>query len=497
MNWVDIAWPMLSAVSLTLGLIHGLSWIRQRQQTELLALALLCVGIAAGAFGELLMVRAPTPERYGVVLRWTQVWITLICIAIVWFVHVRYRPGRAWLGALVIATRIACLVPNFTAGMNVNFRVIRSLDFVTLGSSGPLAVPVGEPNPWMTLVAINACLLAAYIANALLVVRRRGDIYEWRNALLTCGSLLFFVVVASAWNRAIVFGVIHAPMLMNPAFVGVILVMSYDVGSSNLRAARLAHNVAVQREQLVHLSRIALLTEISGALAHELSQPLTAMLSNAQAGLRFLGHSPANIDEVREGLLQIAENGKRAGEVVRRLRTMMRKESSDRRPLDLNDVVSDTLQLARTDLSNRNIDLVLDLAPNLPRVIGDRVQLQQVLLNLILNSIQATAPARGSLRISTRSVDLGRVELIVADDGCGIAESDLERIFSPFVTSKADGLGIGLSICASIVSSHGGEIWAQNNAGRGATVAFRLPAPGTEVTADPLDHPVRSREVGP
>jgi two-component system, LuxR family, sensor kinase FixL len=377
----------------------------------------------------------------------------------------------------VIATRIACLVPNFTSGMNVNFREIRSLDFVTFGSSGPLAVPIGDPNPWMTLVAINACLLAAYIAKALVEVHRRGDIDEWRNAIVTCGSLLFFVVVASAWNRAIVFGTLHAPMLMSPAFVGVMLAMSYDVGSSKLRATKLAHKLSIQRDQLVHLSRVTLLTEISGSLAHELTQPVTAILSNAQAGLHYLGHSPANVGEVREGLLQIVENAKRAGEVIRRLRTMMRNDpSSDRRPLDLNDVVSDTMQLVRIDLVNRNIELVLELAPDLPRVSGDRVQLQQVLLNLVLNGIQAMPETGGSLRIQTRSAGVAGVEVLVADDGCGISEGDLERIFSPFVTDKSDGLGLGLSICASIVQGHDGAIWAQNNPGRGATVTFRLPA---------------------
>jgi signal transduction histidine kinase len=479
MNCVDIAWPMLSGVGLTLGLIHALGWANDRRYSEQLALALICFAITAGTLCEFALLRTTSPERYGSVLRWTQVFVTLICVGIVWFVHVRYRPGRAWLGALVIATRVAGLVPDFLAGANVNFRTITSLDFVSLGASGPLAVPIGEPNPWMALMSVNAVLLVAYLVNAMVVVRRRGEPVTWRHALITCGSLLFFVIAASVWNRAIVSGWLHAPMLIMPAFAGTMLVMTLDVSAAMRERRRAERELALQGEQLTHLSRVAVLSELTGSLSHEISQPLTAILSNAQAALRFLGRSPPNVEEVHESLTQIIENDQRAAEVIRRLRAMLRRERIDRQAIDANDVVLDVVRLARSNLASRNVTLSLDLANDLPRIEADRVQLQQVVLNLVVNALDAAGTTPGTLRIRTARAGETDIDVFVADDGCGIGADDTERIFSPFVTTKPDGLGLGLAVCASIIHSHGGTIRAENNAARGATVTFRLPVAGS------------------
>jgi len=234
-----------------------------------------------------------------------------------------------------------------------------------------------------------------------------------------------------------------------------------------------------QRNELAHLSRVALLAELSGSLAHELNQPLTAILSNAQAGTRYLARDPPELDEVRQSLLNIVSNDKRAGEVIRRLRAMLRNEPPDFRPLDLNDVVGDVLHIANGDLLSRNVQLHLELAPDLPAIRGDRVQLQQVLLNLVMNGSDAMTGCTGRRELTIRTQVLGpdEVELQVRDIGAGIPEQDLERIFSPFVTSKREGLGLGLAICTTIAQAHHGRLWAQNNAGPGATFHLELRRP--------------------
>lgn len=241
---------------------------------------------------------------------------------------------------------------------------------------------------------------------------------------------------------------------------------------------RMDSELATQRDELAHLSRVVLLSELSGSMAHELNQPLTAILSNAQAALRFLAHSPPNLEEVRESLIHIVENDKRAGEVIRRLRGMLRKDRADYRRLDINEVVLDVLRIIRSDLLNRNVEIILDLDPNLPAIEGDGVQLQQVLLNLAMNGTDAMADVADGreLTLRTRLTDAGAVEAAVDDAGAGIPPDDLERIFSPFVTTKTNGMGLGLAVCASIIQSHRGTIWATNNAARGATVHFSLPA---------------------
>ena len=235
---------------------------------------------------------------------------------------------------------------------------------------------------------------------------------------------------------------------------------------------------ARQRDELAHLSRVAMLGELSGSLAHELNQPLTAILSNAQAAQRFLKHDPPRLDKIDEILADIVSSDHRAGAVIQRLRMLLRKEEAHRRMLDVNDVVVDALHLMRSDLVHRQVIVGTDLDPALPRVSGDQSQLQQVLLNYVINGCDAMDGQEGDRRllVRTRTTARGGVEVAVADRGTGILPADLERVFEPFVTTKAHGLGLGLSICRSIVEAHGGAVWASNNADRGATLHFELPA---------------------
>ena len=245
--------------------------------------------------------------------------------------------------------------------------------------------------------------------------------------------------------------------------------------------------VAMQREELTHLSRIALLGEMSGSLAHELNQPLTAVLSNAQAALRFLDNERPDLDEVHESLVQIVENDKRAGEVIRRLRAMLRKERISHEELQVNDVVHDVMRLINSDLLNRNVSVRLELAPELPAVSGDRVQLQQVLLNLVINACDAMdhVPKGRALAIVTRPSQDNQVEILVSDAGPGIPADDLERVFAPFVTSKAQGLGLGLAVCRTIIQAHRGVMQALNNPDAGATLRILLPVLPAESEGPP------------
>ena len=235
---------------------------------------------------------------------------------------------------------------------------------------------------------------------------------------------------------------------------------------------------AHQRDEIAHLSRVAMLGELSGSLAHELNQPLTAILSNAQAAQRFLAHSPPPLEKLAQILADIVKSDHRAGAVIQRLRSLLRKEDAQRHPLDINDVVKESLHLMRSDLMYRQVAVSTDLDEALPSVSGDRNQLQQVLLNIVINGCDAMDGQEGDRRllVRTRATVQGNVEFSVADHGAGIPVADLERVFEPFVTTKLHGLGLGLAICRSIVEAHGGRLWATNNAGRGATLHCELPA---------------------
>jgi PAS domain S-box-containing protein len=241
---------------------------------------------------------------------------------------------------------------------------------------------------------------------------------------------------------------------------------------------QLEEETAQQRGQLAHLSRVTMLGELSGALAHELHQPLTAILANAQTALRVLAQNPPDVNEVRNILTDIAEDDKRASEVIRGLRALLRKGEVQYLPLDLNEVALTVLRLIRSDLSSRGVAVTTDLAAGLPLVEGDRVQLQQVLLNLVMNGCEAMdgIPTDRRLTVQTREALEDGVEVSVVDCGSGIPQENLEGIFEPFVSTKAEGMGLGLAVCRTIVAAHNGRLWAINNAHRGATVRFTLPA---------------------
>ena len=223
---------------------------------------------------------------------------------------------------------------------------------------------------------------------------------------------------------------------------------------------------------------MATLGELSGALAHELSQPLTAVLTNAQAARHFLNRQPIDLEQIRGALDDIIKNDKRAGAVIDRLRALLRKGENARQPIDISEVAREVIDLAYGELTSRRVSVKSALTPTIPPVLGDRVQLQQVVLNLVLNACDAmnnTAATDRQLALSTRADD-DFVELAVSDRGSGIPDGQIERVFEPFVTFREHGLGLGLAISRSIVTAHGGSIRAENNADGGATFRCRLPA---------------------
>jgi PAS domain S-box-containing protein len=235
---------------------------------------------------------------------------------------------------------------------------------------------------------------------------------------------------------------------------------------------------ADQREQLAHATRAAMLGELSGALTHELSQPLTAILSNAQAAQRLLGRERPDLAELRSIIGDIASEDMRAGEVIRHLRSLFKKAEIHYEAVNLNSVITEVQKIVRSELVARNVKLITRLSPDLVPVEGDQVQLQQVFLNLLVNAFDALQENRREdrvLMVATRAREEGGAEVAVVDNGGGISPQVMERLFQPFVTSKRQGLGLGLSVCRSIIRAHGGILSAVNNPERGATFRVALP----------------------
>jgi len=249
-----------------------------------------------------------------------------------------------------------------------------------------------------------------------------------------------------------------------------ILETDTDITASKQAQDTLAHAEA----DLAHVVRVSTLGELTTTIAHEVNQPLTGIVTNGEACLRWLDRDEIDIDEVTDTLKRIVRDGRRAGDVIQRLRTLSRKAEPQRIPLEINDVIADAVSLLQREFDARHVSLKLDLPPHLPTVKADRVQLQQVLINLLMNAIRAmqTAETR-DLEIRTC---LGGDDVLVAviDSGCGIANVE-GQLFHAFFTTKPDGIGMGLSICRSIIEAHGGRIWPSRNADAGSTFQFTLP----------------------
>jgi PAS domain S-box-containing protein len=234
------------------------------------------------------------------------------------------------------------------------------------------------------------------------------------------------------------------------------------------------------RTELLRVERSSRLGEMIASLAHELNQPLAAILSSAQAALRFMQSDRHDLERFRTILNNIVQDDKRAAGIISGLRSMVRREERDKEPLDVNEVVRDVLALFRGEAIIRHVEIETDLDHSIPMISGDRVQLQQVLLNLVVNAAEAMSDGAHSMQrihLRTRGTDLG-VEMAVRDCGPGIDPGKLEDIWEPFFTTKRAGMGMGLSVSSSIIRAHGGRILAENNADGGATFALEIPAAG-------------------
>jgi two-component system sensor kinase FixL len=232
------------------------------------------------------------------------------------------------------------------------------------------------------------------------------------------------------------------------------------------------------RQELSHFTRVSTMGELAASLAHELSQPLTGILTNAQAARRFLEAHAPDLDEVRSILTDIVDDDRRASDVIQRLRELLRKGEPTFAPLDFHRLIRDVVRLVSSDAIIRNVSLTLDLGVGTPTVRGDRVQLQQVVLNLLVNGLEAVAECAGGDRtvvVRTRDTDVQTVHVLVEDAGPGLRPGTETLIFEPFYTTKPAGMGMGLAIARSIIEAHGGLIWAANNPIRGAAFHLALP----------------------
>jgi PAS domain S-box-containing protein len=235
--------------------------------------------------------------------------------------------------------------------------------------------------------------------------------------------------------------------------------------------------------EVAHANRVATMGQLTASIAHEVNQPIAATATNAEAALRWLGPGPPDLEEVRQALHRIVKDAKRAGDVIGRIRAIIKRAPPRKDWVDMNEAIREVIELTRGEAAKNGASVQTEFGDGLPRIEGDRVQLQQVVLNLIVNAVQAMcAVAEGAreLSITTARAEPNGVLVVVKDSGPGLAPANLEHLFAPFHTTKPGGLGMGLAICRSIIEAHGGRLWVTANLPRGAIFHFTVPThPGS------------------
>jgi len=498
MSWVHFVWLMLAGATFILALIHALIWTRQRAMPDHLAFAMAAASLATLTLLELRALDATTPDNLASLIRWMHVPIAALVIALIVFLRLSF--GRRFIALALAAAslRIVALALNFTTGENLNFATLSAVGRVTWPGDAVVSYPIGTPNPWVIVAQASNLLLALYVVMILVTAIRTGGKQSRQNAIIICGGWLIFISLMVAAAIVMTLNAGRTPFIGTPSFIFVIAAMSYQLTSNLFDADRLAGQLharelanlldqvelSERRKQVTHLSRVTMLGELTGALAHELNQPLAAILSNAQAAQRMLGRDPSDFSEIHAILGDIVANDRRAGEIIRRLRAMVRRESESRQAVDLNDVIHESLQLMEQELRNRGVAVDTSLASDLPAVEADPIQIEQVLLNLIINACEAMACCDRP-RVTICSEAAGPyVRVRVRDCGPGVPQAGLAHIFEPFQTTKPTGLGLGLAICRTIVESHMGRLWVEDaEVPPGASFCFELPM--AQPPADP------------
>jgi signal transduction histidine kinase len=479
MSLLTVAWSACASVCLMLGSIHLLFWLRNRRTPVYLLSSLMAFSAGVSAMLELGMLLTESMDSYRVLMLWENVAIFMILVPLVWFIQAYFGTGRRWLAIFITLLWVLGLLANFLSPHSLTFIEVSELQHHVTAWGEAYTVPLGTGNPWKLLVDIASLLILVYVGEAAVRMWRQGG---QRTALVIGGGIIFFILLAGIHTPLVDAGVIATPYMISFAFLAIIISMSYQLAVDAMRTTQYAQELQQSQHAVERLARANLLGELSSTLAHELNQPLAAILNNAQAGRRLLALESARLADIREILDDIIRDDTRAADIIERLRKLLQAGEAVCEPLDINAVLEETIGLLSAEISRQQVTPELDFGTDLPDVLAGRTEIQQVAINLVLNALHAlrdTPVDQRQLVICTRRHD-DTVVITVRDSGSGIAADDRPHVFEAFFTRKSDGLGMGLAIARRIIEAYGGRIQAECAASGGATLSFTLPIANRE-----------------
>ena len=423
---------------------------------------------------ELGMLSTRSFEIYRVLIRWENLSIFMILIPMVWFVQVYFYTARRWLVLLITLLWSIAILVNFYSPHSLTFDNISELKRLPTFWNEMFTLPSGTENPWKVLADMSSLLIIIYVADATIRSWRNG---EQKEALIIGGGILTFIVAAGIHTPLVDAGIIQTPYMISFAFLAIVITMSYQLVLEAIHAGRYAHELQQTRHSLDQLARSNMLGEYATMFAHELNQPLTSILSNAQAARRYLVSDTSSPEEMLAILDDIVRDDKRAGEIIKRLRDLLRKEEVIRERFDITSAIGEVVAMLNNEFKEKGINLSENYSSSPILVCAGRVELQQVMLNLIINAVHVLSRSSDKIRSLDISAGVfnGLVKVEVADSGPGISDELLESLFDSFITDRKDGMGMGLAISHRIIETYGGRIWAHNAETGGAVFSFTLP----------------------
>jgi len=474
MSLLTIAWSMVAAASVGLGLTQLLLWSKIHQTTVYLLSSLMAFSAGVGAMLELGMLTTESFDTYRTLIRLENLSIYLILVPMVWFVQVYFGTGRRWLAAVITLLWSVGLVVNFFSAHSLTFNDITELNQHTTFWGEYFTVPVGSENPWKYLADIASILIVIYVADASLCLWRQG---RRQRAMITGGGILFFMIAAGIHTPFVDTGLVQMPYMVSFAFLAIVATMSYQLTMDAIRAQDYEKELQQTRQTLDQLARSSMLGECTTMLAHELNQPLTAILSNAQAARRYLDSGDTNSEEIRDILDDIVRDDKRASDIIHHLRHMVEKKEATREAFDLNASIMEVVGVLFRDIQKNGITLTTRFSDDLPKVWAGQIEIQQVVLNFLTNAIKTIVDDTSAERLITihTSKRENEVQVDVEDSGPGVPAEFHESLFNSFVSGSKDGLGLGLAISRRIIETYEGHIRAENGKNGGAVFSFTLP----------------------
>jgi signal transduction histidine kinase len=478
MGLVTILWSMGGAAALTLAVIYGATWVLERRLVAHVLYGILAIATALEARFELGLMHSATAVEYGHWLRWYAVPIFVGILSSTLFIRSYLGTGRLWALWVLLGMRVTLLVANLVLEPNALFYEIDSLRHMQFLGETVSLLGHATLRPWLWFGRASLLLAFWFAIDAATAAWRTGDSELRRKAVVVLAGLVGPSLISLVLTQLTVVGVFVIPYLQTPASLITLAVMALELSREMVGSGRTKLELAELRATLAQVGRVSIMGQLSSALAHELNQPLGAILRNTDVAELDLQSEKPDLEELRSIVADTGKAVRRAKEIIDRMHALIKRREVHMRPLAIDDLMRDVMSLARAEAASKQVVLSFVPVPGLPPVSGDRVHISQVLLNLIVNAMDAVqvCPVGERRVIIQARAEPAHVEMAVCDSGPGVAAADLGRIFEPLFSTKSGGLGMGLAICRTIIDAHGGRLWVEHNPrASGATFRFVLP----------------------